>query len=183
MWSYQLGLQQGWIPSDPRVAVGACGGGSPASPLQPSMTGGAGSGDFSESVIEANPWPPLTLEPSGVAGNALPTYTTTGTVVTLPPPVFTTASGKTVDGGDGWFDTADTRPIYTPVAVCSYPDAWDANSAAVPAPCPATGAVAATTAAAVIATATATTATDDDVGPVRFARNKIPLPKRTAAPF
>ena len=28
-WSYKLGLEQGWMPKDPREAIGTCGGASP----------------------------------------------------------------------------------------------------------------------------------------------------------
>ncbi|KAG8861682.1 hypothetical protein FRB96_002639 [Tulasnella sp. 330] len=157
-WSYQLGLQEGWMPTDPRAAVGVCGGASPRTPLSAEMTGGAGAGDFAQSVRDANPWPPTTLAP-GNSATALPTYTATGTVPTLAMPVFTSASVTVTD--NGWFDSSDNAPMYTPVAGCTYPDPWDAISASIPQPC--TGTPAAR----------------------RMARNLVAapaLPRQTAAP-
>jgi len=44
-WSYKLGLEQGWMPTDPREAHGACGNTDPfVPPLKPWQTGGAGAG-------------------------------------------------------------------------------------------------------------------------------------------
>ncbi|KAG8905076.1 hypothetical protein FRB99_000724 [Tulasnella sp. 403] len=157
-WSYSLGLENGWMPTDPREAIGACGGGSPASALKPSMTGGAGSGNFAADVRAANPWPPTSLQPGGLQPNQLPSYTQTGTIPTLPAPTFTNAKGQNVNSGGSWTDQSDTTPIFTPISSCTYPDAWNANGIAVPPPCPAAGAA------------------------VRFARDRVPMPKRTASP-
>ncbi|KAG8984018.1 hypothetical protein FRB90_005618 [Tulasnella sp. 427] len=153
-WSYSLGLENGWIPANPRDAIGACGTASPASALKPSMTGGPGSGQIPASWRAANPWPPATLAPSGYAATELPTYTPTGPIPTLPVPTFTDSKGKAVNGGNGWFDAQDNTPVYTPVAGCTYPNAWDANDVAVPAACSGS----------------------------RRVRNVIPQPKRTPAP-
>lgn len=113
MWSYQLGLQNGWIPPDPRAAIGVCGGKSPASALQPSMTGGPGAGTIAAEARATLPWPPINLNPGNLVGASLPTYTPTGPIPTLALPT------PTVKGeGDGWFNAADTRPLYTPVAGC-----------------------------------------------------------------
>jgi len=101
------------------------------------MTGAPGTETgFSEQVILENPWPPTTIAPNGAAATELPSYTETGTLITLPMPTFTNSAGSTItSGGDGWYETTDTHAIYTPVATCTYPDAWDANSVAIPAPC------------------------------------------------
>ncbi|KAG9009474.1 hypothetical protein FRB94_014241 [Tulasnella sp. JGI-2019a] len=132
-WSYQLGLQNGWMPTDPRAAVGVCGGASPRSALTPQMTGGAGAGTFAQSVRAANPWPPTTLQPGGYDATLLPTYTATGTIPTLAMPTFTAASVTVTD--NGWFDASDTTPMYTPVAGCTYPDPWNAVNETVPDAC------------------------------------------------
>ncbi|KAG8995610.1 hypothetical protein FRB93_001114 [Tulasnella sp. JGI-2019a] len=152
LWSYSLGLENGWMPTDPRAAVGVCGGGSPVTPLKPAMTGGAGAGSFSNSVRAANPWPPTTLAPGGQSGDALPTYTQTGT----PIPTLAMPSSSASVTDDGWFNPADTTPMYTPVAGCTYPDAWDAQDASAPSAC--------------------------SGNPKRRVRNVVPMPRRTAAP-
>lgn len=126
-WSYQLGLQNGWMPTDPREAIGACGGGSPfAGPLQSYQTGGAGAGDIPASVSASLAWPPPTLSNAGPITD-LPSYTPTGSVPTLPVPTFTATSGKstsTISAGDGWANSADTAGLMTDIAGCSYLDPW-----------------------------------------------------------
>ncbi|KAG9044880.1 hypothetical protein FS837_007377 [Tulasnella sp. UAMH 9824] len=153
-WSYSLGLENGWIPTDPREAAGVCGGTSPASALKPSMTGGPGSGQISAAWRNAHPWPPATLAPSGYNAAELPTYTPTGPIPVLPTPTFTDSKGQAVKGGNGWFNAQDTDPVYTPVAGCTYPDQWDAVSADIPSACSGS----------------------------RRVRNVIPQPKRTPPP-
>ena len=92
------------------------------------MTGGAGS----VQVATTYPWPPasIVLAPAG-----LPTYTSTGAISTLPVPTYTDSAGKPIVSGNGWFNAADNTPAPTPIAGCTYPDPWDALSAAVPAGC------------------------------------------------
>jgi len=130
MWSYQLALAEGFMPTDPRGSVGACGGGSPTSPLTAEETGGAGAGDISDAVREQSPWPPVSVNPGPWLPTQLPSYTATGPIPTLPPPT------GTPNAGDGWFDAQDTRPMYTPIAGCTYPDAWNADNVDVPPLCP-----------------------------------------------
>ncbi|KAI0039236.1 glycoside hydrolase family 5 protein [Auriscalpium vulgare] len=137
LWSYKLGLEQGWVPPDPRLSVGKCeqlGAAAPAfdGTYQPWATGGAGAGTIAPSATAAFPWPPTTL--SGVSGipyAALPTYTPTGTVQTLPPPTFSPVPTP-APTLDGWADPADTAGAQTPVAGCSYPNAWDSSGAVAP---------------------------------------------------
>ncbi|KAG9037366.1 hypothetical protein FS837_001448 [Tulasnella sp. UAMH 9824] len=128
MWSYKLGLEKGWIPADPSEAVGTCGNTSPATPLRPEMYGAAGTGEISAAVKAKFPWPPTTINP-GLRPDNVRTYTATGAIPTLPVP---TGASPTVDG---WFDAADTRPIYTPIAGCTYPDAWGSATGSNPGPC------------------------------------------------
>lgn len=56
-------------------------------------------------------------------------YTATGSLFTLPvltPTVFPIGATQTsVDPGNGWYNAADTRPLYTPIAGMAYPDAWN----------------------------------------------------------
>ena len=135
-WSYQLGLQNGWMPTDPRGSIGQCGGGSPFDgPLAASATGGSGAGNIPASVSQSLSWPPATLSGAG-AVTLLPSYTPTGAVPTLPGPTFTATSGKattTITGGDGWENTADSSGLMTDIAGCSYLDPW-VGSADPPSP-------------------------------------------------
>ncbi|GAA6012764.1 hypothetical protein JCM11491_002554 [Sporobolomyces phaffii] len=148
MWNYQLGLEQGWIPDDPRQALGACPSlvtsngftigytTSPAPTLAPWMTGGAGAGTISDQDMYTSfsAWPPVSLGTTPV--NVLPTYTPTGSVITAPPASqptsFPSGYSSSVNVGDGWVQSTDSAGFYTPVAGCSYPDPWSGVNAAIP---------------------------------------------------
>lgn len=136
-WSYQLGLQNGWMPKDPRVASGTCVNQNIWSPpLLAWQTGGAGAGQIPASVSSSYAWPPATLSNAG-AVTSLPSYTPTGTIATLPPPTFTVTSGKSVKtaaAGNGWNNPSDTALEMVPIATCSYLDPWVGPSAAPPSP-------------------------------------------------
>ena len=134
-WSYQLGLQNGWMPTDPRQASGVCGNTSPwTPPLKPWQTGGSGAG----SNVQSNTlqWPPTSISSGGLIAS-LPSYTPTGTVVTLPVPTFTDYSGSVVkvDAGNGWENPSDSRGMYVTISGCSYLDPWVGPTAAPPAVC------------------------------------------------
>lgn len=126
------------MPTDPREAVNACGGGSPfVGPLAPYQTGGAGAGSIPASVSSALSWPPATINNGGAVA-LLPVYTQTAPIPTLPVPTFTTTSGRstgTADAGSGWANSADTAGIYTEIAGCTYLDPWVGPDAEPPAPC------------------------------------------------
>ncbi|KAK0212093.1 glycoside hydrolase family 5 protein [Desarmillaria ectypa] len=161
LWSYQLGLENGWMPKDPRTAFGRCDaiGGAPNVPFdgtyQSWMTGGAGAGTISATV----PWPPASLNGADAAVTLLPSYTSTGSVSTLSPPTLTAKATRSADVGNGWYDASDTGAAPTPIAGCTYPNAWDANNVAIPAVCGGGGAAAAPAPAPAAATATATRTT------------------------
>ncbi|KAF9451864.1 glycoside hydrolase family 5 protein [Macrolepiota fuliginosa MF-IS2] len=137
MWHYQLGLQQGWIPKDPREATGHC-----ASVLGSSQifdgnypataTGGASAGTINPTQVASHVFPPVTLGPSFSASqiSLLPTYTPTGSLKTLPAPTFTAA--PSVDVGDGWKNPSDSDKAYVPISGCQYPDSWNAVNATLP---------------------------------------------------
>ncbi|KAJ3731452.1 glycoside hydrolase family 5 protein [Lentinula guzmanii] len=150
LWHYRLGLQQGWVPSDPRDAIGHC-----ASILNSAQifdgnypvtaTGGvrhdmlisnefltAGAGIIDPAQTSSHAFPPPSMSPSftGTQMTLLPTYTATGIVKTLSPPTFTAAPSAAV--GTGWNNTADNSSAYVPVAGCFYPDSWDAVNASLP---------------------------------------------------
>lgn len=147
LWSYQLGLEGGWIPTDPREASGACSSlGSPGltftGTYAPSATGG-GNGVLDPAVTQSfGVWPPTDISSVAADITLVPTYTNTVSPYTLPPATFTPAPTKSVSEGDGWADAADTSGSVTTVNGCTYPDAWDSNAQTMPA-APCTGPVAA----------------------------------------
>jgi glucan 1,3-beta-glucosidase len=143
-WSYQLGLQEGFMPPDPRDSVGICQQQGVTNvwtpPLQSWQTGGAGAGTINPTWYSSlGQFPPTTLPNIDAAAiTNLPTYTGTGSVITLPPPTYTPLNPQTtIDAGDGWKDPQDTAPAYAPVAGCPYLDPWSGVGAPIPsAPCP-----------------------------------------------
>ncbi|KAH7337940.1 glycoside hydrolase superfamily [Rhizoctonia solani] len=123
LWSYKHDLENGFIPTDPREAACAWGGGSPwTGPLPASKTDGVGAGTIPASYATARAWPSPSL--SGIPNAAtLPTYTATGTIRSLSAAEFTGAPG--IDAGNGWANSADQAGLYVPVAGCAYPSsAW-----------------------------------------------------------
>ncbi|KAG8826365.1 hypothetical protein FRC18_010071 [Serendipita sp. 400] len=135
-WSYKLALQEGWAPTDPREAAGQCSRlgvdiGSFSGTLQSWQVGGAGAGTIP--TLDTYPWPPISIggAEGAAAVAALPVYTRTGDIVTLPGPTF--SSAPTASVGNGWANAADTTPMAVPIAGCTYPDPWDALSAVAPA--------------------------------------------------
>ncbi|KAJ7590552.1 glycoside hydrolase family 5 protein [Mycena floridula] len=141
LWSYKLGLDNGWMPLDPREANGMCNKvGVPYTPFTGTysswQTGGAGAGTIAASATQTwgqFPFPTI-LGAGGGPASLLPTYTATGPIPTLPGPTFTATPTPTTTV-DGWFKDSDNAPIFTPVAGCTYPNAWSAVNIAVPAPC------------------------------------------------
>ncbi|KAG9080028.1 hypothetical protein FRC06_007158, partial [Ceratobasidium sp. 370] len=98
LWSYSLGVKGGWLPLDPREATGVCKNTNPRSgPLKPTQTSYV-SQTIAAGVRAANRFPPASIS-GGANAAALPTYTATGTPITLAPPTFTAA---TVSAGSGW---------------------------------------------------------------------------------
>ena len=123
------------MPLDPRVANGTCAAvGASGTAFNgaylPWQTGGAGAGTITGTVV----WPPASI-PGGGAVTLLPSYTATAAIVSLPPPTLTPTPTKGVNVGSGWFDSDDTALAPTPISGCTYPNAWDAADAAVPALC------------------------------------------------
>ncbi|KAF9532305.1 exo-beta-1,3-glucanase [Crepidotus variabilis] len=130
-WSYQLGLQNGWMPTNPQDAVGACGNTSPfAPPLKSWQTGGAGVG-IPDSVSNALAWPPTSISAAGAVAT-LPAYTATGPIPTLPAPTF---SAKNVNAGNGWNNAKDNTGFNVPIPGCTYLDPWVDPGTAPPAAC------------------------------------------------
>ncbi|KAF8215056.1 glycoside hydrolase superfamily [Mycena galopus ATCC 62051] len=140
LWHYQLGLQRGWIPADPREAIGHCASVLGSSQIfdgtLPASATGAGPTSLDAAQTSLYVFPPTTLSPSftGTQLALLPTYTATGKITTLFAPTFSSAPTAAV--GSGWNNSADTEPAYVAVAGCTYPNAWDAVNATLPtAPC------------------------------------------------
>ncbi|KAA1471083.1 exo-beta-1,3-glucanase [Dentipellis sp. KUC8613] len=144
-WSYQLGLQNGWMPTDPRTAAGTCGNTSPFSgPLAPNQVGGQGAAKLDPAVSSEFAWPPTTISGADGPATQLPLYTPTGTIPTLGVPTFTASGASTVSVGNGWANPSDSKGAYVPIASCSYLSPWVESNAAVPPACAAaTGAAAA----------------------------------------
>lgn len=128
LWSYKLGLDNGWMPTDPRKSQGKCAALSVtvSKPYNgnylPWQTGGQGAGDIPQTAIASYPWPPVTVSNALAPPSLLPQYTPTGSVTTLPPPTLTPTSGTL----NGWYDRSDTTPAPTPISGCAYPNAWAA---------------------------------------------------------
>ncbi|THU78854.1 glycoside hydrolase family 5 protein [Dendrothele bispora CBS 962.96] len=111
-WSYQLGLENGWIDLDPRGYKGECAELQIATSsmfdgtYQPWQLGVQTSSIAQSSSVEF-PWPPTTISSVDVPMALLPTYTTTGSVITMAPETFTGAPSRVTGGVDGWFDDND----------------------------------------------------------------------------
>lgn len=141
LWSYKLGLENGFMPTDPREAHGICASlgvqGNPFSgTFEPWQTGGAGAGSIAPSVSAEFAWPPTSIANVPAASiSLLPTYTATASIVTLPPPSFSPAPASSVTVGNGWADPTDTASFATAISGCTYPNAWLAISSPIPAAC------------------------------------------------
>ncbi|KAI0829201.1 glycoside hydrolase [Trametes gibbosa] len=139
-WSYQLGLENGWVPTDPREALGLCASlGFPqnvpwSGTYQSWQTGGAGAGTIAATAVASfSQYPPPEI--SNVGGenpDQLPMFTATSAVPTLPTPTF---SAATVTGGDGWADSKDTSLAAVQIAGCVYPNAWGPQPGSTAAVC------------------------------------------------
>lgn len=133
--AHRLGLAENYMPKDPRSPTGQCvsiaaaqGSAYPLAPtptLSSWQTGGAGAGTIVPTQLSSFPWPPASS-----VGASLPTYTATGSIITAPPgptpTVFPIGYGNMrVDVGNGWRNSADSSPMFTPVAGCSaYVNPW-----------------------------------------------------------
>lgn len=134
-WSYSLGLEEGWMPKDPREAIGACGNIAPfPGGLAAWQTGGAGAGDITVAT-DAITWPPRSISNGGPIGD-LPAYTPTGAVPTLPAltAIAAAATATKVDIGNGWNNADDNAGAMVPIASCSYLDPWVGPTANPPSP-------------------------------------------------
>ena len=126
-WSYSLGWENGWIPKDPRTAMGTCEklGYTPVpfdGVYEPWMVNGQGA-VLAPTTTESYPWPPPTFTDVGDP-LAIAQYTPTGPLPTLPVPTALGGSFTPEMGGQG---------MHVAIAGCTYP-----NPTAAPSPLPAT---------------------------------------------
>ncbi|KAJ7683958.1 glycoside hydrolase superfamily, partial [Mycena rosella] len=136
-WTWKIGPNQagaigshlGWIPADPRTAIGKCQAlGLTPSPFNgtyaPWATGGATS-SIPASSSASFPWPPTTISNAVVPVTLMPTYTSTGSIITMPPATFTAAPSSVTASVNGWLDAQDTAGGVVTVAGCTYPDEYN----------------------------------------------------------
>ncbi|BEI87920.1 uncharacterized protein CcaverHIS019_0106380 [Cutaneotrichosporon cavernicola] len=182
MWHYQLGLEQGWLPKDPRVAGGFCkrngycpGCAEFAGTYPASATGGASQAIVAAESASYSNMAQAIVSPAWIVGSQslLPTLTQTGTPITLAVPA---ESAKWLSG---WTNPNDKVGAWVQVAGCPYPGAYDGNDAsAMPsALCGADGVGAAQAPAAV----PVPTATPTPTAPVAPAPTTDSLPADPAA--
>ncbi|KAL1745091.1 glycoside hydrolase family 5 protein [Schizophyllum fasciatum] len=128
LWSYQLGYRNGWLPSDPRSYVGKCAAvGSAQQPFDGTYSAWQTGGETSTIVATSTSmytWPPSSIS-ADVDVSLLPTYTATGSVVTLPIATFTNAPDSVTASVDGWYNNQDTGGGVTTVSGCPYPDEYN----------------------------------------------------------
>jgi len=163
-WSYSLGLDNGWMPTDPRgesrnacrnlqsvfPAITRTGFQAWSSTYADYMTGAAST---YAPATASYPWPPQNIVQSNTATLAvsgLPRLTPTGSIATAPTPTFSASvQHEAVPSVAGWANTADSVPMYTQIAGCDYgsggqwPCAGNAPSRRSPSPAPAPTAAAA----------------------------------------
>lgn len=132
----------GWIPTDPRDAMGLCGdlGQQLNTPFDGNFkswqTGGAGAGTIAPSATAQYAWPPQSLNSAnGAPLTQLPAFTATGTVATLPPPTLSPTPTGSVPSLNGWANPSDSALAATSISGCIYPSAWNANNIDAT-PCP-----------------------------------------------
>ncbi|KAB5588979.1 glucan 1,3-beta-glucosidase D [Ceratobasidium theobromae] len=118
LWSYKLGLERGYMPTDPRQAAGTC---RNSNPRRQTFTPNTVS-NIPASYKSRFRFPPATIVD---APNGVVTYVPTGTPVVMPAPTFTAASVPTAQSGTWAHD-------YVPLEGCTYPDNWNAVGVAVP---------------------------------------------------
>lgn len=148
-WHYRLGWQEGWIPKDPRTAIGFCASQGLSGPNEgfdgtyaPNMVGSdrnptLRTGSFASAEGQYDQWPPAAIKQNegttiGAAQMALmPTLTQTAKPVTLAMPTeYKSATGV----GNGWTNPSDTALDYAEISGCAYPEQF-ATAAFWDAPC------------------------------------------------
>jgi len=163
LWSYSLGLEQNYIPADPRPTayLGSCASnantlGLPGQqfvewtpPLAASATGGLGAGSIAASATAPYAvWPPTSITNFPQATN-LPRLTPTGTPITMPAtpyPLSYAASGSAVGSAvsgpaptglptGGWANSNATQPYNVKIPGCTYLNAYSGVGQSPPPAC------------------------------------------------
>ncbi|KAG2019610.1 exo-beta-1,3-glucanase [Coprinopsis cinerea AmutBmut pab1-1] len=141
LWSYKLGLENGWIPRDPRTSIGKCVAvGGNQEPFDgaypPYRTGADPSPTIPASYSSQYPWPPASITEAAVPVELLPTYTNTAPIITLPVELPTGTPTPLPSGLDGWFNDDDVEGGPAEINGCQYPDRYMAEFSTIPtAPC------------------------------------------------
>jgi len=123
-WSYKLGLEGGWIPTDPRTVAGTCASIGLSEPwsgtFQGYMIGGDGAGPPSDA--SSYPWPPAAL---GDGNLPQPTYAMSGAPIILEGLTHTDSNGDPIPtGAQAGF------PAPTAAVGCLYTDPWGSEDMA-----------------------------------------------------
>lgn len=127
MWSLSLGIEHGWISTDPatvRGAATACGGdGNIQQAWTPAQVGGGPApAPLDQAALDQYPWPPK------ITGAAtLRSYTQTGTITPLPTSLVSGPASQALP--TGWLNRDDDAPFYVPIAGQTYPSAWPPGAA------------------------------------------------------
>lgn len=139
---FRLGLEKGWIPANPRSAAGTCTTVIPGSAPFPAPSYTPRVGIFDPTQLAAYPWPPVEIGTPPLAVAALPSFTPTGTIITLAPgptpsllPIGYGSMNLTRIAGNGWNALNDTSSFFVAKADCSYLDPWGGVGANVPPIC------------------------------------------------
>ncbi|KAF8147430.1 hypothetical protein K438DRAFT_1989660 [Mycena galopus ATCC 62051] len=140
LWSYSLGLENGFMPTHPRdssasvprststttPSTAPSSRGRPAAPVQRDHRADAAADLHAHrgvpSLTFITPTPSITA--AAIAGASASASRADAA-----------AASTTASVGSGWFGAQDTLSVMTPVAGCTYPDAWSALSSTVPPPC------------------------------------------------
>ncbi|KAK1226753.1 hypothetical protein PQX77_010263, partial [Marasmius sp. AFHP31] len=133
VWSYKLGLDNGWIPQDPRQADGVC---ESSYPWNGELSQGSDPNSPKPDLGQYQ-WPPSSITNAGPIASIY-SYTRTGVMPTLTGATFTvsgTHPTRTVDVGSGWNTPEEDRPRrYVEVDGCKYLDPWNVEDAPLPTP-------------------------------------------------
>ena len=138
----QLGLENGWIPTDHRSAVGTCQRLNPGSAPLATPPYTPGLGVIVPAEVALYPWPPVEIGSPPLAVATLPSYTPTGSIITLVPGPTPTLlpigyGSMNLDGisGNGWNDPTDTTLFFVEKAGCTYLDPWEGLGGVAPSIC------------------------------------------------
>lgn len=130
------------LPTNPRSAYGTCASLNPSAPLLATPTLVLGSGMIPPSIVASYFWPPITIgvAPSVLFVSNLPSFTSTGSIITLPPQATPTSvpigyGSMKIDPGTGWTNGQDQIPFQVKKNGCIYLDPWSGVGVSAPGIC------------------------------------------------